>query len=191
MEPFDAKMAEIMLQLAEADKNRNKYTAGWNGGKGYRDYWDTLDGLLNGRKATLEDLQQACGDGVPLAVCNEVASALYRQLSDFKAQGVTRGEMESALSLARTFVEKTFCEKNENGRLTIRPDLNENMKNRAESALKIIGDAEDSVRRAFGGRSRNNGSLSQQHGVFSAGIQDLLCHCCNRLYDGTGPVFHL
>jgi hypothetical protein len=99
--------------------------------------------------------------------------------------------MESALSLARTFVENTFCEKKENGRLTIRPDLNENMKNRAESALKIIGDAEDSVRRAFGGRSRNNGSLSQQHGVFSAGIQDLLCHCCNRLYDGTGPVFHL
>ena len=191
MDPFDAKMAEIMLQLAEADKNRNKYTTGWNGGKGYREYWDTLDGLLNGRKATLEDLQQECGDGVPLAVCNEVASAVYQQLSDFKAQGVTGEEMERALGLARTFVEKSFCEKNENGRLTVRPDLNENMKNRAESTLKIIGDAEDSVRRAFGGRRRTDGSLSQQHGVFPAGIQDLLCHSCNRFYDGTGPVFYL
>ena len=191
MEPFDAKMAEVMLELAEADKNRNKYTAGWNGGEGYREYWDTLGNLLNGRKATLEGLQQTCGDGVPLAVCNEVASAVYQQISNFKAQGVTEEEMESALGLAGTFVENTFCEKNENGLPTVRPDLNENMKNRVESALKIIGDAQDSVRRAFGGRKKTNGSLSQQHGVFSAGIQGLLCHSCSRLYGSADPVFSL
>jgi hypothetical protein len=119
-----------------------------------------------------------------------VASAVYQQLSNFKAQGVTEEEMESALGLAGTFVENTFCEINENGLPTVRPDLNENMKNRVESALKIIGDAQDSVRRAFEGRKKTNGSLSQ-HGTFSAGIQGLLCHSCNRVYGSTDPVFSL
>lgn len=163
LEPAAAGFAEIMLELAEVDKNKNKNTVGWDSGKGYKDYWDTLNGLLNGKKATLDSLQQECGDSLPLAVCNEVASAIYQQLSNFKGQGVSRAEMESALTRARSFVQNTFYELNPDGsvmtdqkcnRIFKDKNLDENMKNRAESALMLIGDAEKNVERSFGGNTQ-------------------------------------
>lgn len=147
----EACIAQLMYELAQVDREKNKSTSDWAGGRGYRQYWDTLNDLLNGNKATLDRIGEECGgEGYPLAVCNEVGTAVYRQLSRFKGQGVTRQEMETALRTAGTYVEKTFYTRDQGGYLILKEDLDENMKKRADHARKMIADARENVREAFG-----------------------------------------
>jgi hypothetical protein len=139
-----------MADLARVDQDKNKNTNDWSGGSGYRAYWDTLSGLLNGNNSTLERLEQECGgEGYPLAVCSEVGMAVCRQLSRFKGQGVTRQEMEEALSAAEEYIRKTFYETGPRGDLTLKEDLTENMKNRVKSAGDQIDMARRNVERAY------------------------------------------
>lgn len=147
----EAGIAQLMYELAQVDREKNKNTSDWAGGKGYREYWDTLNNLLNGKKTTLGRIREECGgEGYPLAICNEVGSAVYQQLSRFKGQGVSRQEMETALQTAGTFVEKTFYIRDRGGHLVLKSDLDENMKKRADHARTIIEDAGANVRDAFG-----------------------------------------
>lgn len=142
----EAHAARLMYELARVDREKNKNSSDWAGGRGYREYWDTLNNLLNGKNATLERIRQECGgEGYALAVCNEVGTAVYQQLSRFKGQGVTRQEMESALQTARAYVEKTFYTRKGAGDLVLKEDLDENMKNRADHARKILADAAENV----------------------------------------------
>lgn len=143
----EAGIAELMYELARVDQEKNRNTSDWAGGKGYKDYWETLNDLLNGRKTTLDRIAEECGsEGYPLAICNEVASAVYRHLSRFRGQGVTIREIETALQISGTYVEKTFYIEDRSGRLLIREDLDENMKVRAEQTERMIEDAKETVR---------------------------------------------
>ena len=147
----EAGAAQLMYGLAKVDREKNRNTSDWAGGKGYRDYWDSLSNLLNGKESTLDHIAEECGgEGYSLAICNEIGSALYRQLSRFKGQGVTRQEMEEALQIAGTYLEDTFYTRDQSGHLVLKEDLDENMKKRAEHAWKMIADAGENVRNAFG-----------------------------------------
>lgn len=155
LSPSQGRVAGLMYTLAKVDRSKNKNSYDWAGGKGYRDYWNTLNSLLNGRESTLEELEKECGgEGYPLAVCNEVGTAVYQQLSRFKGQGVTRQEMESALTLAADYVEKTFYTGGHNGGVMLKEDLDENMKKRASEAMRIIEEAKKNVVKSFGGDER-------------------------------------
>lgn len=147
----EAGIAQLMYGLAQVDREKNRNTSDWAGGKGYRDYWDTLNNLLNGNESTLGRIAEECGgEGYPLAICNEVGSAVYQQLSRFKGQGVTRREMEEALRIAGTYLEDTFYTRDRSGYLFLKEDLDENMKKRADHARRMIADAGENVRNAFG-----------------------------------------
>ena len=150
LSPSEGRIAGLMAELARVDQDKNKNTNDWSGGSGYRAYWDTLSGLLNGKNSTLERLEQECGgEGYPLAVCSEVGMAVCRQLSRFKGQGVTRQEMEEALSAAEEYIRKTFYETGPRGNLTLKKDLTDNMKNRVKSAGDQIDMARRNVERAY------------------------------------------
>lgn len=150
LSPSEGRIAGLMAELARVDQDKNKNTNDWSGGSGYRAYWDTLSGLLNGNNSTLERLEQECGgEGYPLAVCSEVGMAVCRQLSRFKGQGVTRQEMEEALSAAEEYIRKTFYKTGPRGNLTLKEDLTENMKNRVKSAGDQIDMARRNVERAY------------------------------------------
>ena len=58
--------------------------------------------------------------------------------------------MESALRIAGTYIEDTFYARDRNGHLLLKEDLDENMKKRADHALKMIEDAGENVRYSFG-----------------------------------------
>ena len=147
----EAGIAQLMYRLAEVDREKNRNRSDWAGGKGYREYWDKLNNLLNGKESTLDRIAEECGgEGYSLAICYEVGSAVYQQLSRFKGQGVTRQEMESALRIAGTYIEDTFYARDRNGHLLLKEDLDENMKKRADHALKMIEDAGENVRYSFG-----------------------------------------
>jgi serine/threonine-protein kinase len=147
----EAGITQLMYGLAQVDREKNRNTSDWAGGKGYRDYWDTLNNLLNGNESTLGRIAEECGgEGYPLAICNEVGSAVYQQLSRFKGQGVTRREMEEALRIAGTYLEDTFYTRDRSGYLFLKEDLDENMKKRADHARRMIADAVENVRNAFG-----------------------------------------
>ena len=65
--------------------------------------------------------------------------------------------METALQTAGTYVEETFYRREQGGHLVLKEDLDENMKKRADHARKMIEDARENVREAFGDDSEAAG----------------------------------
>lgn len=170
----EAKIAEIVYELARADAEKAAGKRDWSGGGGYKTYWKELEGLLDGTKTRLEDMERDSGGGIgyPLAVCGEVSDALLQDLSNFKSQGVTEKEMKNALLLIKEYLQEKFgifsagqpvpdgdqpglpedpaCLDEWLSRSVFYRTLNENMKGRVQRTVQAYFDASRAVEEVFG-----------------------------------------
>lgn len=159
LDEAEAKIAEMMYDLAQADADKTVGKRDWGGGDGYRKYWTMLAGLLNGTKTTLDELENdsKAGIGYPLAVCNEVSNALLQDLSNFKSQGVTQNDMNNALNRVQNYLEGKFGKFSANPAdpdsiLELSVDyqaLDESMKSRVQTTVRDYLDARNKVAEGF------------------------------------------
>lgn len=163
-----ASVLEIMLTLAEMEKNRGAQggngQVGFNLNKGYGEYWNALSNMT----ADLQRIQEESGDfGYPISICNELAVELQNHIVDYAGSGITQIQMMGALSNVKTYMKS----------IETMEGQSDSMRSRVAEVNQNIAEAESRVKKQFSVIGSDDNSYqqtetnSQENGSSQNGMQ--------------------